>query len=389
MPSDETFDRRLHTAVLAAYDGATLSMLVGLDMGVALPNVVAPDGFAKVAFDFLAWCRQENRLGELLDLAVADKPHRHDFAILRDELLAASAAPGALPRSEIDAAVAGFRGRFKERQDWLRYLRAYKRLHDLLHDLGDFLGNLRAEHEARRATGAAVSATTEGFLRKQTADADRWWGRTELPGHPPLWVGQLATATEEFLGADAARHNRALARLASLPPANLLPLNTEMVRCARRLEPEELLADLDTVARLVGPSPAVELKELAVAVARLRESCGGLANAIRHDTRCQHIDTELRAAQGLPWKSPDAILGWDVVQAEVAALGDELPGEPRAAAVVAALEAFAAAPSAATFDRLVEAFEVLFKAADRTLLNVTGELVDDATGLTATLEDRP
>ncbi|MFL5341423.1 MAG: effector-associated domain EAD1-containing protein [Gemmataceae bacterium] len=383
-----SFERRLHTALVDVFTPDTLATLIRLDMNVTLANVTRAADFGTVATEFIDWARREGRLGEFLDRAVASVPGRPDLAALRDEHLAASVAPGALPADAVEAAIGRFANRFRERLPLFGYLNAYKHLHDLLHELSGYLGQLHAEADARRTANAAVSAATAAALRRWAAEAVRWWQRTELPNPPRLWIGQLTTAADDFLGADPAKHTRALARLASLPSANLLELNADMTRCAGRLRPEELLPDVDTARRLIGPAAAGPLADVAAAADDLRDPLSQLPQAIRHDTLCQEIDTQFREAGGLAAKTPNEILGWDVVGDNLSALDRERPGDLRTAAVGAARVAFVAAPSPATFDRLVAAFDVLFKAMDVDLKSVTTDLLTAANRLTASLGER-
>lgn len=386
--SPASFERRLHTVICDIFDANSLGEVLQLDLGVVLGHVIEPDAFKNVATDFIGWANREDRLAEFLDKAVANRPRSRELAALRDEHLAATAPPGGLSSGQVEQAVGRFAGRFRERRVWLQYLKAYKQLHEILHDLNGYLGQVRKEADARRASGTPVSGTTAAALRRWAAEAARWWRRTEQPDAVPLWVTQLAQATDAFLGLDPAPHPRALARLASLPATHLLGLNSELLKCAGRLQADELLADLDTVYRLIGPGAAAPLAAVAAAVDDFRAPCGGLSQAIRHDTLCQNIDTELRAAQGQTAKTPDDILGWDVVRDGLDTLDRERPGDLKTAAAVSAAAAFVAAPAPATFDRLMEAFEVLFKAMDVALLSVTTDLLLAGNQLSDSLEGR-
>src|SRR5262249_37810807 len=229
-------------------------------------------------------------------------------------------------------------------------------------------------------------ATSAAALRRWAGEAARWWRQTERRDPLPLWVTQFNEATENFLGLDPALHARALARLASLPATNLLTLNAEMLNCARRLEADELLADLDTVRRFIGTGGAPRLDDLGHAVDAFADPCTRLLEAIRHDALCQDIDTQLREARGMDAKSPDGILGWDVVRGHLDILGRERPGDLKTSAADTAATAFVTTPSEETFQRLLEAFEVLFKAMDVVLLSVTTDLLLAATDLIDALE---
>src|SRR5262245_10761807 len=275
-----TFERRLHAAILSSYDANSLATMLKLDMSVDLFTVVPPAEFSAVVTSFLSWLEHDGRLAEFLNAAVKDRSNRQDLASLRDEHLAGSAPPGGLPAAEIVQGVSRFAERFRGRREWFQYLRAYKQLHDLLHDLAGYLGQLRTEADARRTTGTAVSATSAAALRRWASEAARWWRQTERRDPLPLWVTQFNEATENFLGADPALHARALARLASLPATNLLTLNAEMLNCARRLEAQELLADLDTVRRFIGTGGAPRLDDLGHAVDAFADPCTRLLEAI-------------------------------------------------------------------------------------------------------------
>jgi hypothetical protein len=302
-----------------------------------------------------------------------------------------------LPADKVEEAVKRFAGRFRSRRVLFQYLKAYKQLHEVLHELNDYLGQLRAEADARRTARTEVSRTTAAALRNWAADAARWWQQTEHPDAVPLWVNQLAKATEDFLGRDADLHPRALARLTNLPKVNLVALNVRLLDCARRLRADELFLDVNNVPWLIESGAARRLNAAADEVARrlnavadaaerFRDPCRRLVDAICHDALCQEIDTQLQEAQGMGARSPDEVLGWDVVQGHLTKLAQERLGDLKVAATMTALAAFKAEPSARTFDRLREAFAVMFKAMDVNLLSVTTDLLLAAERLINSLE---
>lgn len=359
-----SFRERFCKALANPPDLSALTRLVHFRMNVELARVVlVADTFDNVVYAFVRWTERHGRFAELVQVVAEEFPHRTDLQALRAESVKAVPAADRLPATSPEE----FAEEFRRRRCYLRHMNAYKQLHDILHELDGYLPQVRQEAEAREKARTPIPQATTVVLRAWAEAADTKAEETEFRNAPPPWVKQFRTNIEDFLGNNAERQSRALARIAILPGQELRPLNRQLADCARRLGVANLVGLLDDML--------LTTDGLNTAAARFRAACVSLIALTQDHDLCQLIDTEFRLAKGAAPESSKAMLGWDEVVDWLSELSERRPGDHRVARTWKAANSFRQVPNADMFQDLMEKFDDLFKKIDEALLTVTSQLL--------------
>jgi hypothetical protein len=369
------FRKRLHAALIEHLTQPELKMLAEFELNVNLSAVVfVQTSFESVAFEFIAWCHRNGKLGDLVRVVARDKPA---VPVFREICLAfETTAAGAVPTAQDFRT---FAGKFSVLLQYLEFLQAYKKLHDILHDLDGEIETFQHEAESRATTGTPISIGTADYLQGKVAEALEWRLKTEHPAKQH-WVERFSKTVEEFLGPDATKHDRALRRLKNLPAQELELLNSQLTDSAHRVELDQLGELLDW--RLDG------LPELAKAVSDFRRACVRVRDLTAAHDICQFIDREFRAAQeGI--STPADLDNWDDIRNGIDQVGVLRPNDLNTTRVVTASAAFAAGGAAAVslFLNLSAKFTKLFELVDKELLEAIQPLLSSAFRLSTSLEN--
>jgi hypothetical protein len=354
-------------------------------------DAVVNDLLTRVESDELV----EKLLGGMLDL----RPRNRTFLELAAELNVQAPVPTAIVPAHrdpvvIQVRVTRFSTLFNERRQWFGYLDAYKRLHDSVHELQEKLEAVReAVRQARRQPPSrGALKIIEIQLRPHVAAARSAVSDTESPDEHRGWVEEYAQAVAALRavgeGGDPAVAGPAEEILLAVPNRQG-ELNRELVRCARRLRPEELAPMLDDVLAELDGSGA----NVRGGLERFRELCTDLARLRDVHDACQQVDTALIGALHLA--DPTTIPPAQIVslQTLLKRIRTGRPADDLAETAAAAIENFQTAvqtgdrsEAEGQFALLVESFRQVFIQADRDLLAVTTRLVNEARVLDAHLQ---
>src|SRR5262245_22054217 len=233
MDDTRTLAERARAALLDCFSPDDLRMLVSDRLEIKLQWVTPDRPFAVVVFELVEWTRMNGKFCELLAAAAERVPGKPVLAELCRECRGGG---GRRPRSPTDdnlpKAIVQFAERFKQRQRSVRFLEAYKSLHDVLHELEGFQDDVNRAVAAAR--GGPPGPDPEGIidqLRDWSAAATDWAEKTRRPDRHRPWVQDLARSVEVVAAALAGTDpqsdvvNRAIERLANLPAERQSGLN--------------------------------------------------------------------------------------------------------------------------------------------------------------------
>jgi hypothetical protein len=377
----------LQTLVADAFEVGDLEQLLRVSLETTLADAVAVgQPRPAVVFDLIVWLEHRNRTPEFLRAVRAARPQVVPLVALCDRLLAppAGAAAAAAPDpGRLPILLAEFRAVFEERRKWFDCLNAYKALHDVLHKLQDQqVALFLAVQRFRDAPADPLELTriAEKLDDELVATAQEALPRTEDPAEEGEWVGAFVRAVRDLADAlappkpDVVDNAAAVLRTVYNQQARL---NRELVRCARRLKPDDLVQRMEQILALLGAKAAA----LRTYLTTFSALCVRLtALGIDHNT-CQDLDPYLAAAPAAG-VTRDRVAEWPKVQAGLLRIAARRPADPMAARLVKYAAAFAAAtdPPVATaqFTLLRDQFGRLFNKTDEDLLTVTDNLVRTA-----------
>jgi hypothetical protein len=306
--------------------------------------------------------------------------------------------------------VISFDDRFENRKEQFGYLNAYKQLHDAIHSVEDKLKEIKQSAEDARQNPDDRLFLKEVTIQLQTfvAEAADALGRTEFPNDPMnrKWTTKFADAVECLdKVADSklplTELDKALNDLRALP-SQLGRLNTEIVQCAKRLHPEELVPLIDDVlGELSQWSTTVSAVGFQEKFEEFRELCARLAQLSRQHDICQGIALALLGTmQTAEGAASQAYTEGEVLKG-LMSIASEVSNDPRngtAAKTVETAEGFESADAYArkmktdesieqsakddarrsasrAFGILLARFRQLFLATDKQLRSLTGDLV--------------
>jgi hypothetical protein len=380
---------------------AELIQLVRIRLNETLENIVAVKEQSKqnIAFALIEWLEARARTREFLQAVRDERSGVEQVRRFCDLLLTPvgpgdPSSPGGSPDSnQVRVRVIQFSAVFGQRRDWFRYLNALKTLHEVLHKLQDMQEGIgQAVERFRRQPANAlelriIADTLEDDLVADAAAANQ---NTEFPEDADEWIGAFGRSVGELRSAldraDLATLDRAVEALRALPNQQA-GLNKELVRCARRLKAEELVARMDGILAGLGQIP--EAEELQAGLTRFRSLCQQVAGlTVDHDV-CQDVATFLAVVVGPGEVTRDKVFRWPDVLAALLRIAGRRPNDPKAGRVAEYARAFDAAAeatlAAAQFALLREQFGRLFSKTDEDLLKVTDKLVQEAALLDARL----
>ena len=369
---------------------------------------------SQVVFSLVEVALHHNRLAELV-LAVRDvRPNREDVRALVEAfglVVAAAARPvTVIIPAVVREAVIRFNERLQLRQRQFGYLNAYKELHDLLHGLQDFHTRLESTVAAiRRPSGEPpdIDGITDS-LSLWVVEAQESVRGTQFPKIPPRWIARFKQAVEDLktelfkpdpATIEGSKLDRAVEVLAHLPAEEQKGLNARLVECAMSLETDELVDLMDRILTELGKAGAAgaETDDLRAGVGAFRVLCRGLTDLIADHNLCQGVDGALSEADGLPEVTPNRLSQWTEIKGWLEEIAGRHPGnlpdDMRANRPSVSARDFEEAAAAGDkvrtkrlFDQLEARFRHLFFNTDKTLLEVTRDLLAAARALDATIK---
>jgi hypothetical protein len=207
------------------------------------------------------------------------------------------------------------------------------------------------------------------------------------------WVDAFGAAVDGLKKAVAARDLAALSNVVEVLkalPNQQAALNSDLVRCARRLKPMELVPLMDQIlAGLTsggGNAPRF-VAEFRDRLDRFRSLCDRLSGLILDHDACQRVETSLEQGETIADVTPERVPAWETVKVDLQALAGRRPPESpaiRLAQVADTFQATAAANPADLvsiarwFTMLLQRFRSFFLDVDGELLRVTDDLVKEA-----------
>ncbi|WP_020467599.1 trypsin-like serine peptidase [Singulisphaera acidiphila] len=312
---------------------------------------------------------------------------------------APAAMPGMSPAVKND--VIRFNEKFVQRREQFRYLSGFKQLHEGLH-------NLQAKREA-------ISQAAERFkqdpnnpfeienigedLIEDYKAAVRSTALLEDPSDAG-WVEAYGLAVSALRNAVTERDLNALSSIVEVLralPNQQAGLNAELVRCAKRLKPLELVNLMDVILAGLNPDEGFMptfIAEFRDRLNRFRTLCDNLSVLIKDHDCCQRVETSLAQAETVANVVPALVPGWDMVKADLQGLALRRPTDTLANRIVQLAASFESTaglspqvpkPIGNIFALLIERFRRFFLTLDEELLDVTNSLVQEAGILDAQL----
>lgn len=396
MDDTRTLAERARAALLDCFSPDDLRMLVSDRLEVKLQWVTPDRPFAVVVFELVEWTRMNGKFCELLAAAAERVPGKPVLAELSKECRGAG---GRRPKSAADdnlpKAIIQFAERFKQRQRSVRFLEAYKSLHDVLHELEGFQDSINRAVAAAR--GGPAGPDPEGIidqLRDWSAAATDWAEKTRRPDRHRPWVQDLARSVEVVASALSGTDpqsdvvNRAIERLANLPAERQSGLNDLLIETLAEFESNDLQQPLAAVLDAVREaSGGAAFEERLTA---FQAAVQAVADRSRDHDLCQKVSDVLIQATRLPVVTADKLTDWADVRGWLTQLAGYRPADQRTKRTAESAKRFheATAPAEATaaFRRLEERFADLFYFTDKALLADTQRLVSTADALSAQLD---
>jgi hypothetical protein len=378
-----------------------------------------------IAYDLITLYEQEEKTAGLLGALVAERERSIDLRALVAVLPIAQPVPIARPdttglpgrfgqgvaalpaavQGRVDArvifAIGKLSGRLAPCCDNLRWLSRYKGLHDGLHQLQ---GKLTAVEIAVRTFARAPEAEraeARELLAGHAVELARLAGgaQTELAPEPPLpsqdeeaeWVGVLTTAVAQFdtaVQADVAdRVSDAVIQLRGLIRQTAV-VNDHMLFLVRGLQLDQLSGAMRDVDKALGPANGREVDQFRAGLDAINRLGPDLTALVEEHDAWQTLEAQFALAATQAQAPPaDRFAGWPGTRARLAALCAVNDGDPLAARVTAAAQAYDTArtgpkPDAdRTFVSVRLAFTKMFFQIDGQLLTLAKQLAEQATAL--------
>ena len=312
---------------------------------------------------------------------------------------APAAMSGMSPAVKYD--VIRFNEKFVQRREQFRYLSGFKQLHEGLH-------NLQAKREA-------ISQAAERFkqdpnnpfeienigedLIEDYKAAVKSTALLEDPSDAG-WVEAYGRTVSSLRNAVTGRDLNALSSIVEVLralPNQQAGLNAELVKCAKRLKPLELVNLMDVILPGLNPDGGFVpsfIAEFRDRLNRFRALCDNLSVLIKDHDCCQRVETSLAQAETVANVASARVPGWDVVKADLQGLTSRRPADTLANRVVQLAASFESTAGLSPqdpkligniFALLIERFRRFFLTLDEELLDMTNSLVQEAGILDAQL----
>jgi len=409
MAYDAEIRTRLRKILTDAFDLAGLEALVRAKVAALDARLDQIVDIGKplndVAFRLVEVVEQRSLVEDLVRGIVELRGNRSDVRALASDLGLspideAGHAPARPTLLAVKEYVIRFNERFAQRREQFGFLSGLKKFHETLHKLQESRVAITqaADRFAKNPANTLEIEMLGEDLRSDCEAAEK--NRILLEERSDAeWVDAFGDAVSRFMAAAVSKDLVALAKavedLTALPNQQA-GLNSELVRCARRLKPQEFVPLLDKILEgLTSGEPNAPrfLAEFRTRLDRFRTLCGQLPLLIEVHDGCQHVETSLGQAETLLRRderaviTPDRVLGWDDVRSRFRSIADRRPTDPDAARVAQLADSFQMAAEAdpadsATiefwFTTMLGRFRKFFLEVDDELLNATDQMVQEA-----------
>jgi hypothetical protein len=398
MHETQTLTERVRDALLDAFTVSDLTILLSDRLGTTLDDVVNRNqGNRAVVFDLVQWALRQRRLCELLAVAAERVPGRPILADLCSEcrVLPPTDATTPIDDDRLREAVVLFAERFRQRKRSVRWLEAYKSLHDVLHELEEFQDSIHRAVAASR--GGPPGPDPEGVadqLRDWAATARDRADQTKRPDRHRPWVQELGRSVDvvalALTGAapPADVVDRAVERLANLPPERQSGLNDLLIDTLADFNTDDLQQPLAQVLDAVRAARGGD--EFERRLTEFQEAVKTVADRSRDHDLCQRVSDVLIQAFRLNVVTIDKITDWTEARAWLNELAGYRPNDLRTQRTAESANKFdqanAGPEATAAFRRLEERFADLFSFTDKALLADTQRLVSTADALSGHLD---
>lgn len=348
----------------------------------------------EIADQIVQRAEEYNRVDDLVRALKTERPNSDLVAALvvawERGSNAAKADLAGIP-AKVKDAVIRFNERFQQRQKQFKHLNAFKQLHDLLHELSDAKIQEAAECLRRPAEERPDPTRLTDQLQNWVEQSKE--SAKVFPGAPPRWLGRFEKAVQDFCAEvsksdaapiDAARVERAVETLAHLPASEQKYLNERLFECASGLETDELIQQIDSLLADLNRmgSAGAALDELRAGVERFRGLCQQLTLLIADHNRCQDVDGALQEAVGMFEVTPQCLSQWQEIKGLLQEIAAQHPNHAPATRPIESVRQFEEVAQAGdvkqatkVFQRLLERFSALFYHTDKSLLEVTRDLI--------------
>jgi len=404
MPANATdIHIRLKAILLDAFDLAGLKELVREHVRELPPKLEAfvpvNESLDAVVVELIEAVEQRSLVAQLVRGIQEMRSTRPDVRALATEL-GLSSASGVAPSatSELPAAVKDnvirFNERYVQRREQFRYLSGFKKLHEGLHNLQskrEAISQAAERFKQNPANSLEIEMIGED-LKEDYESAVKSSTSLEDPADAD-WVEAFGRAVTSLKDAVTKRDLDALSGIVEALrtlPNQQAGLNSDLVRCARRLKPLELVTLMDTILAGLDPSGAsvpAFMAEFRERLNRFRALCDGLSRLISDHDACQRIETSLAQAETVAVVTPDRVPSWESVKADLQGIASRRPDDTlavRVAQLPASFESTAKLspndpkPAGDILAILVDRFRRLFHNVDEELLAITSDLVQEA-----------
>jgi beta-phosphoglucomutase-like phosphatase (HAD superfamily) len=396
-------------------------------------------GVKLIAVEFV---RIAERHGLLEQLVVAVHKKRPLFPGVADLLAAVSQAFAQTPQAAgaksnspdgmaIRDAVIRFDEQFQLRQRLFGFLNAYKQWHDILHEIPDYLREVKSAMNL--VEGAGDGEDNRDKLTDRLQDwvklAHQSAKKAEFPNKPPKWIATFEKTANDLMGEfskadpksmDKAKVGATVKILAAMPNKEQMSLNVRLCECATRLETNQLISGIDSLLSSLsnrGVAAETATASFRQDVGEFRRMCQELTVLIEDHDCCQLIDSALQ--EGQAGITAEGLTQWGEIKDWISKVasrhsvtdGPAPPGGPtngqnhasaRLAADQLATQTQRLAESGAAFEqakasgdlaamnktykRLFERFTNMFQMVDKSLLEVTRDLIQKVEVLDAHLK---
>jgi len=352
-----------------------------------------------IAFEMVELADSHGCVENLVRAVQAERPNKPEVAALVVAYERSAGRPEEAQQIEIPAdikeAVIRFSVHFELRQRRFRYLNAYKQLHDLLHGLMDYQPEITkvalavCQEPDEPPDPTLVTEQLQDWVAQSKESAKA----TEFPKVPSKWIAKFEQAvknlTRELTRTDVknivvADVTRAIEILAQLPADEQKRLNEKLVECAMQLDTNELVELMDTLLDDLGPkgSSGAGTEDLRKAVERFKELCQRLTRLIEDHNLCQEVEGALNDAVGQTEITPQRLARWNDIRSFLRAIAENRPDDVQASRMAKETRLFQEAAdvndlkrAAKVFGRLIDRFNNFFFAMDKSLLEVTRDLI--------------
>ncbi|MFI5461188.1 MAG: hypothetical protein ACHRXM_37760 [Isosphaerales bacterium] len=394
---------RLKTILLEAFDLEELKELVRIhvkELATRL-EVIAPvnERLEVIVVELIDAVERRSLVAQLVRGIQEMRSTRPDVRALATELGLSSAggaapsATSAMPTAVKDNVIR-FNERFVERRKQFRYLSGFKKLHEGLHNLQskrEAISQAAERFKQNPANSLEIDMIGDD-LKEDYESAVKSTASLEDPADAD-WVEPFGRVVTGLKDAVTRRDLNALTGIVEALrtlPNQQAGLNSDLVRCARRLKPLELVDLMDTILAGLGPSGAsvpAFMAEFRERLNRFRALCDRLSRLISDHDNCQRIETSLAQAETAAVVTPDRVPSWESVKADLQAIASRRPDDTLAVRVAQIPNSFESTaklspndpkPAGDIFANFVDRFRRLFHNVDEELLAITSDLVQEA-----------